>query len=112
MNMMPAADNKHYMTYADSMTYTGYITAIDKSGIEKREKNNILLSLAFSHPIQGLENAAINSLESTCSAGLSAPLMVGSIYIYLLFYFFYFLFLIIYFYLSSFFTNDSNSSLR
>jgi DNA-directed RNA polymerase beta' subunit len=78
MNMMPAADNKHYMTYADSMTYTGYITAIDKSGIENREKNNILLSLAFSHPIQGLENAAINSLESTCSAGLSAPLMVGS----------------------------------
>jgi len=77
MNMMPAADNKHYMTYADSMTYTGQISAIDKSGIEERESNNILLNLAFSHPIQGLENAAINSLESTCSAGLSAPLMIG-----------------------------------
>jgi DNA-directed RNA polymerase beta' subunit len=77
MNMMPAADNKHYMTYADSMTNTGQISAIDKSGIEERESNNILLSLAFSHPIQGLENAAINSLESTCSSGLSAPLMVG-----------------------------------
>ena len=77
MNMMPAADNKHYMTYADSMTYTGQISAIDKSGIEERESNNILLNLAFSHPIQGLENAAINSLESTCSSGLSAPLMVG-----------------------------------
>jgi DNA-directed RNA polymerase beta' subunit len=77
MNMMPAADNKHYMMYADSMTYTGQISAIDKSGIEERERNNILLNLAFSHPIQGLENAAINSLESTCSAGLSAPLMIG-----------------------------------
>ncbi len=77
MNMMPAADNKHYMMYADSMTYTGQISSIDKSGIEDREKNNILLNLAFSHPIQGLEAAAINSLESTCSAGLSAPLMVG-----------------------------------
>lgn len=77
MNMMPAADNKHYMVYADSMCYTGQISSIDKSGIEERESNNILLNLAFSHPIQGLENAAINSLESTCSAGLSAPLMVG-----------------------------------
>ena len=77
MNMMPAADNKHYMMYADSMTYTGQISSIDKSGIEEREKNNILLNLAFSHPIQGLEAAAITSLESTCSAGLSAPLMVG-----------------------------------
>lgn len=77
MNMMPAADNKHYMMYADSMTYTGQISSIDKSGIEEREKKNILLNLAFSHPIQGLEAAAINSLESTCSAGLSAPLMVG-----------------------------------
>jgi DNA-directed RNA polymerase II subunit RPB1 len=77
MNMMPAADNKHYMMYADAMTYTGQISAIDKSGIEERESNNILLNLAFSHPIQGLENAAINSLESTCSSGLSAPLMIG-----------------------------------
>ena len=77
MNMMPAADNKHYMMYADSMCYTGQISSIDKSGIEHREPTNILLNLAFSHPIQGLENAAINSLESTCSAGLSAPLMVG-----------------------------------
>jgi DNA-directed RNA polymerase II subunit RPB1 len=77
MNMMPAADNKHYMSYADSMTYTGFITSIDKSGIEQREKSNVLLNLAFSHPIQGLEHAAINSLESTCKAGLSAPLMVG-----------------------------------
>jgi hypothetical protein len=63
--------------YADAMTYTGQISAIDKSGIEERESNNILLNLAFSHPIQGLENAAINSLESTCSSGLSAPLMIG-----------------------------------
>lgn len=78
MNMMPAADNKHYMTYADAMSFPGYVSAIDKSGIEKREKNNILLNLAFSHPIQGLEAAAINAYESPCNVGLSAPLMVGS----------------------------------
>jgi DNA-directed RNA polymerase beta' subunit len=78
MNMMPAADNKHYMTYADAMSFTGYVSAIDKSGIENREKNNILLNLAFSHPIQGLEAAAINAYESPCNVGLSAPLMVGS----------------------------------
>lgn len=78
INMMPAADNKHYMTYADTMCVMGSISAIDKSGIEHREKKNILLNLAFSHPIQGLENAAINSLESQCNMGLSAPLMVGA----------------------------------
>lgn len=77
MNMMPASDNKHYMTYADTMTVTGYVSSIDKSGIEHREKNNILLNLANSHPLQNLESSAINTVEAQCNNGLSPSLMVG-----------------------------------
>jgi hypothetical protein len=77
MNMMPASDQKHYNLYADLMTSTGKVTSIDKTGIENREKNNILLNLGNSHPLQGLETAAINSSESICNGSLTPSLMVG-----------------------------------
>ena len=77
MNMMPAADNKHYMTYADTMTVTGSVSSIDKSGIEHREKKNVLLNLANSHPLQNLESSAINTVEASCNTSLSPSLMVG-----------------------------------
>jgi|LauGreDrversion4_2_1035121.scaffolds.fasta_scaffold03346_3 DNA-directed RNA polymerase beta' subunit len=77
MNMMPASDQKHYNLYADLMTSTGMVTSIDKTGIENREKNNILLNLGNSHPLQGLETAAINSSESICNGSLTPSLMVG-----------------------------------
>lgn len=78
MNMMPASDQKHYNVYADLMTSTGSVSSIDKTGIEKREKNNILLNLANSHPLQILEASAINSCEALCNTGLSNSLLVGS----------------------------------
>lgn len=77
MNMMPASDQKHYNTYSDLMTSTGRVTSIDKSGIEAREKSNILLSMANSHPCQLLEKFAIDSSEALCSTGLSNSLMTG-----------------------------------
>jgi DNA-directed RNA polymerase beta' subunit len=77
--MMPSSSSQHYSVYGDQMTVTGSVSSIDKSGIEHREKNNILLSLANSHPLQGLESASINSSTASCDSGLSQSLMVGQI---------------------------------
>ncbi len=77
--MMPSSSPQHYSVYGDQMTVTGSVSSIDKSGIEHREKNNILLSMANSHPLQILENSAINSLTAGCDSGLSNSLMIGNI---------------------------------
>lgn len=78
-NMMPSAGDKHYMLYADEMTYTGSVTSIEKKGLETREKNNILLQLSLSHVVQILEKSAINNFTANAEYGLSAPLMCGQI---------------------------------
>lgn len=77
-NMMPGVSDKHYGVFADEMTTTGRATPIEKSGIEQREKNNVLLHISNSHIIQYLEKAAINNITSSTTVGLSPSLMVGS----------------------------------
>ena len=76
-NIMPGVDDKHYMIFADEMAFTGEITSIEKSGLEVREKTNVLLHLSNSHPIQFLENAAINNITASTNHSLSSALMVG-----------------------------------
>lgn len=76
MSIMPAADNKYYAVYADRMSTLGFITSIDKSGIDIREKKNLLLGISTSHVLAGLENGAINSIKSQTKT-LSPSLMVG-----------------------------------
>lgn len=78
-SMMPSADPKYYRVYADSMTSTGVVTNIDRQGIQAREKNNSLLLLATSHPLQELENIAINGSTADCYRAASQSLMVGSV---------------------------------
>ncbi len=77
-SMMPSAHSKYYRVYADSMTSTGVPTSIDRQGIQQREKNNSLLLLSNSHPLQELENVAINSVTADCQRSVSPALMVGS----------------------------------
>jgi DNA-directed RNA polymerase II subunit RPB1 len=68
---------KHYLLTADNMTRHGVLTSFEKPGLNKREKNNILLRLGTSHPRQILEEAAINNKECS-TAGLTPSLMVGA----------------------------------
>jgi DNA-directed RNA polymerase II subunit RPB1 len=78
-SMMPSAHSKYYRVYSDSMTSTGVPTSIDRQGIQNREKNNSLLLLSNSHPLQELENVAINSTMADCQRSVSPALMVGSV---------------------------------
>jgi len=78
-SMMPSADPKYYRVYADSMTSSGIVTSIDRQGIQNREKNNSLLLLSNSHPLQVLEDIAINGSTALCDKTTSPALMVGSV---------------------------------
>jgi DNA-directed RNA polymerase II subunit RPB1 len=69
---------RHIMIYADVMTCTSKVTNLEKSGLEKREKNNIFLNSALMDPIKAMKNAAITGTVNKMY-GAAAPLMIGSI---------------------------------
>lgn len=78
-NMIPTVDIRHYMLYADEMCSTGEVTAIEKSGIDKRNPNDVLLSMSNSHPVQVVGAASLNNVKTNVNQSLSASLMVGRV---------------------------------
>lgn len=69
-------NHRHYQTYANEMTMTGYVTPIEISGVKAREPDNILLRIGFSHVNAALEEAAINAVKSPVY-GVTGPLILG-----------------------------------
>lgn len=63
--------------YADEMTYSGHVTSIHRTGLQKREMNNVTLRLSFQSPIQVIENAATDGLIDKIT-GISGPLILGA----------------------------------
>ncbi len=70
-------NQRQYMIYADEMTFTGVVTSIERSGLSKREPNNVLLRLGFSAPLGTLQESAIMALEDKV-VGITGKLLVGS----------------------------------
>jgi DNA-directed RNA polymerase II subunit RPB1 len=67
---------KHFELVADNMTRHGILTSFEKTGLNKREKDNILLRLGTSHPKQVIEEAVLSN--GICSTdGITSSLMVG-----------------------------------
>ena len=58
-----SVSNKIFTVYADEMSYTGKITAIERQGLSTREVNNVMLRIGFSSPIATLEEAGVNAME-------------------------------------------------
>lgn len=69
---------EHASIYADEMTYNGRMTSIQRSGLGKREVDNVMLRATFGSPIQVITNAAINS-QTDHLYGMSAPLVMGTV---------------------------------
>ncbi len=67
----------HYALFADEMCSNGSVTAISKSGLERREPDNIMLRVSHNYMNQTLKNSAVNSSYSKIY-GVSAPIMTGS----------------------------------
>jgi DNA-directed RNA polymerase II subunit RPB1 len=76
--MHPPSNHRHYLVYADEMTYTGRVTSIEFLGLKMRESANVLLRIGYSSPIAVIQEAAINALEDRVS-GITAPLLVGNV---------------------------------
>ncbi len=67
----------HCSIFADEMTYSGAVTSIQKTGLQKREMANITLRLSFQTPVQVIQDAAINGLIDRIG-GVSGPLVMGT----------------------------------
>ena len=74
---MSDISKEHCSIYADEMTYSGHVTSIHRTGLQKREMNNVTLRLSFQSPIQVIENAATDGLIDKIG-GISGPLILGS----------------------------------
>lgn len=67
----------HCTIYADEITYSGHVTSIHRTGLQKREMNNVTLRLSFQSPVQVIENAATDGLIDKIG-GVSGPLILGT----------------------------------
>lgn len=69
---------KHYTLIADTLTFNGFVSNIEKSGLEESNSGNALLSMSFSHPIQKITEAALRNDESMVHTNISSSLMLGT----------------------------------
>ncbi len=69
---------KHYTLIADTLTFNGFVSNIEKSGLEESNVGNALLSMSFSHPIQRITEAALNNDKSVIHTNISSSLMMGT----------------------------------
>lgn len=67
----------HCTVFADEMCYSGQVTSIQRTGLQKREQANITLQISFQNQIQVITNAAINGFVDRIN-GVSGPLIVGT----------------------------------
>lgn len=70
----------HCSIFADEMVYSGSVSSIQKTGLQKREMANITLRLSFQTPVQVIMDAAINGLVDHIH-GISGSLIVGTNFI-------------------------------
>jgi DNA-directed RNA polymerase beta' subunit len=68
---------RHYLCYADEMSYAGTLSGIELGGLKKRDASNVLLRMGFANSFATIKEAAINSMEDT--AGGLAQFLIGSV---------------------------------
>jgi DNA-directed RNA polymerase II subunit RPB1 len=69
---------KHYTLIADTLTHNGYISNIERSGVQESNPDNVLLSMSYSHPIQCITEAGLAGDESVVYSSISSSLMMGT----------------------------------
>ncbi len=69
---------KHYTLIADTLTYNGYVSNIERGGIQESNPGNALLNMSYSHPIQCITEAALSNEESVVHTNISSSLMMGT----------------------------------
>ncbi len=69
---------KHYQLIADTLTYNGYVSNIERGGIQESNPENALLSMSYSHPLQCITEAALTADESVVHTNISSSLLMGT----------------------------------
>lgn len=64
--------------FADVMCFPGYVSNINKTGLEKRDYSSVFLRLSFQMASQVIKNAALNGLTDRLKGEVSGKLIVGS----------------------------------
>ena len=77
INIMQTAHHIHCNVFADEMVYTGVITSIQNTGLQKRENANVTLRLAFMKPTQVIQSAALKGQIDRIN-GVSGALIIGA----------------------------------
>lgn len=77
-SILNTCEHRHYLIYADEMTFTGKVTSVESNGLKLREASNVLLRVGFSSPMAALEEAAVAGAVDTVT-GVTAPLILGAI---------------------------------
>ena len=70
---------KHYTLIADTLTYNGYVSNIERGGVQESNPGNALLNMSYSHPIQTITDCGLNGEESVVSTNISSSLMMGTV---------------------------------
>jgi DNA-directed RNA polymerase II subunit RPB1 len=69
---------KHYTLIADTLTYNGYVSNIERGGVQESNPGNALLGMSYSHPIQCITDAGLTGDESVVHTNVSSSLLMGS----------------------------------
>ncbi len=69
---------KHYTLIADTLTYNGYVSNIERGGVQESNPDNALLNMSYSHPIQCITEAGLSADESVVHTNISSSLMMGT----------------------------------
>ncbi|MDE2589315.1 MAG: hypothetical protein KGL95_06580, partial [Patescibacteria group bacterium] len=69
---------RYVQTFANVMTCTSKVTSLEKSGLQIREKNNVLLRAALMDPVGQFKEAAVRGVTNP-NYGVASSLMLGTV---------------------------------
>lgn len=69
---------KHYTLIADTLVYNGYVSNIERRGVQESNQGNALLNLSYSHPIQSITESSLQGETSSVYSNISSSLMMGT----------------------------------
>ncbi len=75
---MGSLNQFHCTVFADEMCFSGVMTSIQLTGLQKRETANVCLRMSFQKPLQVLQEACIAGMSDKIS-GISANLLLGGV---------------------------------
>lgn len=69
----------HFSLYASEMTRSGTVTAVQRSGVEKREADAVGLRMAFNSQLVVARDASRNAIVDPNEGGVSGPILYGTV---------------------------------